>query len=376
VPVGLLAALLLVGGLLVARHTTGPVSDGAAVPVAGVPELVKHTEADAPMPAACGSDGSRCLRTLTMPGGGTISAYSNFPLTGAPQVTHAIVVIHGAGGNARFYFSGMMQAAQKAGAAANTIVIAPWFKTDKNKPTGNELRWSSGGWKVGDPDESSAHTSSFSVVDSIFTTLSNKRSFPKLFWATLTGHSAGGQFTDRYASFSQVPSRLPGMLVTYVIANPSSFVYFDDQRPSGSGGGFSVPSGSCAGYNAGKYGMQGRNAYSSQVTPAQAERMFLTRRVTILNGSADTVQNGDMDASCQAMLEGPNRLARGANFAARMRQLAPAAPHDRVLVPNVAHDHLAMFDAVQARTVLFGPRPGGAASTPTASDNATSQEAQ
>lgn len=360
VPVGALAVLLLVGGLLVVRQATGAAPVGAPVPVAGVPELVKHTIADAPMPASCGADGSGCLRTLAMPGGGTISAYSNFPLTGAPGVTHAIVVVHGAGGNAKFYFSGMMQASERAGAASNTMVIAPWFKTDKNKPTGSELRWSSGGWKIGDPDESAAHVSSFTVVDSIFSTLANKRAFPKLFWATLTGHSAGGQFTDRYASFSQVPSRLPGMLITYVIANPSSFVYFDGERPTGTGGGFAVPSSSCAGYNAGKYGMQGRNAYSSQVSPAQAERMFLTRRVTILNGGGDTFNNGDMDTSCQAMLEGPSRLARGANFFARMRQLAPGAPHDRVIVPGVDHDHLAMFDAVQARTVLFGPRPGAA----------------
>jgi hypothetical protein len=146
------------------------------------------------------------------------------------------------------------------------------------------------------------------------------------------------------------------MLVTYVIANPSSFLYFDNQRPVGEGGSFAVPNtSSCPNYNTYKYGMQNRNNYTLKVSPAAAERMFLTRRVTILNGGADSFQNGDMDASCGGNLEGQSRVVRGANFFARMRSIAPGAPHDRIVVPGVDHDHLALYDSAQASTVLFGP---------------------
>jgi hypothetical protein len=321
------------------------------------PRLVKHSINNAPMPAQCRADGSACLRTLEMADGAAqVQAYSNFPLTGSARPTHAIVVIEGGGRDAKFTFTGMMQAAQKSGVADSTMVIAPWFKTAKDNPGAKEARWTNGGWKIGDPAQGPSPLSSFTVVDQLLATLATKSRFPRLAWSTLTGHSSGGQFTDRYASFSRVPSALPKMLVTYIVANPSSFLYFDNERPVGPDGAFAVPNtSSCPNYNTYKYGMQSRNNYTLNVSPSDAERMFLARRVTILNGSADDFQNGDMDATCGGNLQGATRVVRGANFFARMHRIAPGAPHDRIVVPGVDHDHLALYDSAEASTVLFGP---------------------
>ncbi|HEY1973001.1 MAG TPA: hypothetical protein VGH89_33970 [Pseudonocardia sp.] len=283
-----------------------------------------------------------------MPGGAKLTAYSNFPMTGSPQVTHAMLVVHGAGRDAAVTFTGMLQAAAKAGAnLASTMVLTPWFKTAQDSPAAGEAVWSSGGWKIGDESTGGgASVSSFQIADDLLFTWADRARFPNLRWITVVGHSAGGQFTDRYATFGQAPSHIP-VLVNFVVANPSSFVYFTPQRPNRD------PS-ACPGFDAYKYGMAGRTGYVAHITPQQALTSFLSRRVTILQGGADTVNNGDEDVSCAGMLQGPNRLARGQNFFTLIRRIAPWAPHDRIVVPGVDHDHYALFDDPRAATVLFG----------------------
>jgi hypothetical protein len=328
-------------------------STGPTDPAAGIRLLTNAKSAV--WPAQCGSDGSQCLRELTLPGGAKLAAYSNFPMTGSAQVTHAMLVVHGAGRDAAVTFTGMMHAATQAGAnIENTMVLAPWFKTAQDSPATSEALWSSGGWKTGDTSINHAGSggggvsvSSFEVTDDLLYTWADRSRFPNLRWITVVGHSAGGQFTDRYATFGQAPSHIPGVLVNFVIANPSSFVYFDQRRPNGDGA-------SCAGYNTYKYGMADRSGYVAAMTPRQALTTFLSRRVSILNGGADTVNNGDEDVSCAGILQGANRLARGQNFFALMRRLAPSAPHDRIVVPGVSHDHYALFDDPRCATVLFG----------------------
>jgi hypothetical protein len=276
-------------------------------------------------------------------------------MTGSAQVTHAMLVVHGAGRDAAVTFTAMMQAAGKAGANVDqTMVLAPWFKTAQDSPAAGEAVWSSGGWKIGDPSTGGgASVSSFEATDDLLYTWADRAKFPNLRWITVVGHSAGGQFTDRYATFGQAPSHVPGLLINFVVGNPSSFVYFDDRRPNGD------PS-DCQDFDRYKYGMAGRSGYVAQLSPRQALTTFLSRRVTILNGSADTQQNGDMDAGCGGMLQGANRLARGENFFTRMRGIAPAAPHDRIVVPGVSHDHYALFEDSRAATVLFGTTPASA----------------
>lgn len=306
------------------------------------------------LPASCSSQGAQCQQKIIFMPGWKITAFANFPFAGSAQVTHAMIVIHGTGRNAAGYFTGMMNAATKAGVSAHTMVLTPFFKTDQDKPAADEARWTSGGWKIGDAAEKPSGVSSFAVLDALLMTLADKSRFPNLSWVTLVGHSAGAQFAQRYAAFGLAPNVARGLSINFVVANPSSYLYFDQDRPGKNGSAFAVPSGAKCEYNEYKYGMSGRTGYVAKLTPQQAFSQYAARRVTYLQGGADTVQNGDMDAGCEAMLEGPNRLTRGAYYFARVRQLAPSAPHDRIVVPNIAHDHDAMFEAPQAQPVLFG----------------------
>jgi hypothetical protein len=305
------------------------------------------------LPSSCGADGARCRELITFSSGGKLEAYRNFPFSGSPRVTHAIIVIHGTGRNAAHYFANMLTAATQAGVADTTIVLAPFFKTGQDTPGADQLTWTSGGWKIGDAAEAKG-VSSFSVMDDLITTLANKKRFPNLKWITLTGHSAGGQFTQRYAIFGVAPNYVRGTVVDFVVANPSSYTYFDGARPNQDGSRFTVPNGSSCQYDNYKYGMGGRTGYVAKISPQEALRQFTSRRITYLSGGADSTQNGDMDTDCGAMAQGPNRVARSAYFFRRIKQLAPDAPQRRVVVPGVAHDGEQMYQSEQARPVLFG----------------------
>jgi len=307
------------------------------------------------LPAVCRNSGDQCQQKITFTQGWAITAFSNFPFAGSPKVTHAMIVIHGTGRNATKYFTGMLAAADKAGVAANTMVLAPSFKIPQDKPAAGEARWAvNDGWKAGDGAQEPAGYSSYSVIDSLLLTLADKSRFPNLNWITVVGHSAGAQFTQRYAAFGLAPNLATGVKVNFVVANPSSYVYFDQERPTRNGSSFALPNGSDCQYNSYKYGLSGRTGYVAKLTPQQVFQQYASRRITYLNGASDTVQNGDMDTACPAMLEGPNRFVRGADFFARIRQLAPSAPQDRIVVPDTAHDYDAMFAATQAQGVLFG----------------------
>ncbi|HEY1966517.1 MAG TPA: hypothetical protein VGH89_01110 [Pseudonocardia sp.] len=310
------------------------------------------------LPASCGDDGAQCTEHITFSSGFEVQAYRNFPFAGSPQITHAMIVIHGTGRNAAHYFTNLMAAADKAGASDHTMILAPFFKTDQDKPSAKEARWTSAGWKVGDGAEKPAGLSSFSVMDDLVTTLANKTRFPNLTRITVMGHSAGAQFTQRYAAFGIAPSLVRGASVDFVVANPSSYVYFDQARPTKNGTEFAVPAARNCKYNEYKYGMSDRSGYVARLTPQQAFQQYASRRITYIQGGADTVQNGDMDEDCGAMLQGPNRLARGVNFYNRIRQLAPYAPQSRIVVPAVGHDHDELFEAPQVLPTLFGSATG------------------
>ena len=313
------------------------------------------------MPAACAGDGTRCAQQLTVGSGLTLPTLANFPLAGSPGVTHALVVIHGAGRNEKSAFTSITNAAEKSGVLGSTLVLAPHFQADEDDPDSGEPVWTDDGWKQGDEAVSPQNgPSSFAVLDEIITMLADRNRFAGLRRITVVGHSAGGQYAQRYAAFGLAPNEVGGVDFDYVIGNPSSFVYFDPARPSPEGGGFAVPpSSECADYDSYKYGMQGRSGYTARLTADQAEANYVSRRVTIINGAEDTVDIGNLDTGCEADLQGVNRAVRGENFIRRIREKHPNAAHDRVVIDGVDHDKVALFESPLARRVLFGEAVGG-----------------
>lgn len=206
---------------------------------------------------------------------------SNKPLA-QPNATvqRAVIVVHGAGRNADEYYQYIVDAANKAGSLNETIILAPQFLEEqdiKDRQPGNDiLFWpdstSAGDWRGGDDSLSTssnprpARISSFSAVDTMVQQLSNRTLFPKLNTIVITGHSAGAQFVSRFAAGSQVEQSVTpaGIQMRYVVANPSSYLYFNEQRrKKGTVNQFEVPTpqeiSNCPNYNTYKYGLQGLN---------------------------------------------------------------------------------------------------------------------
>ena len=100
-------------------------------------------------------------------------------------------------------FARITAAARASGKGAVTLVLAPKFKTADDRPGADEHVWSNDGWPSGDLSQDSkdaaGRLSSFAVVDRLVAELSDATRFPALRRVVLVGHSAGGQFVNRYS---------------------------------------------------------------------------------------------------------------------------------------------------------------------------------
>lgn len=71
---------------------------------------------------------------------------------------------------------------------------------------------------------------SFAAIDQVVTRLLSKRRYPNLQKITFLGHGGGGQFLHRYAVANTVDPA-PGVHFKYVVANPSTLLFLNDERP-------------------------------------------------------------------------------------------------------------------------------------------------
>jgi len=329
------------------------------------------------------------------------------------DVTNAVIVHHGAGRNAEDYLSYMVnaivnnqgQGAENALQLENTIVIAPqvWFPGDDGLDENVHIWWDVSGddgfdtddlpgerdWKWGGNSsaELPASISTFSVLDEMLDTLSNKTLYPNLESVVMAGHSAGGQIMQRFALFStraKGGSRDLGLDLKFYVANPSSTTYLGPERP------VQAPERDCAfcinstiesqewafekptvdlecvdTYNAYGYGLEGNLPdYPAATGVAQALAQYPLRRVTYMSGESDVCDtpymetnqcltcipdDGGLDPSCEGYAQGWCRMARLHAFSQYVQafydQGEAAQTHKLMSVPDVGHSGCGMFQS-------------------------------
>lgn len=292
----------------------------------------------------------------------------------APWVRQVLLVLHGIGRDADAYFAFAARAAEKAGQSLrrSTLVVAPRYpgraearreNLGERVPLWRTQAWKEGEDSVGTPEDPAVRVSSFAVLDAMLAAFADRARFPALESVVLVGHSAGGQFVQHYVATSDGEDALAvvGVRVRYIVANPSSYLYLDGERP-GPGGIIKYPSdaeiAACPGYNDWKYGLGNLPAYPTASGGAAAVRARYERRdVVYLVGERDTDPlHPQLDRSCAAMLQGRNRLARAAAFQAHLeRYIGPgvAARHRFVMVPRVGHNARRMLKSSTVRPYLF-----------------------
>ncbi|WP_191486279.1 alpha/beta hydrolase [Pseudomonas sp. FEN] len=271
-----------------------------------------------------------------------------------PDVQRVLIIVHGRLRNAMTYLKSAETAAAQAGQARNTLIIAPQFlnESDKHLP-GNPLRWQGDEWMAGAASTGPSALSSYAALDEVLARLGNRKKFPALREVVVAGHSGGGQVVQRYALLGHGDRQLAGngIKLRYVIANPSSYAYFNAQRPVL---GFN-PSG-CPGFNDWKYGLQNLPDYAKGQSAAQLEQAYVQRDITYLLGQQDTDPNHPaLDKSCAAEAQGAYRLIRGHNYFAYLQQRHPQGfTQTLVEVPGVGHDGDGMLTSPQGQKALFG----------------------
>ena len=274
-----------------------------------------------------------------------------------PQVQRALIVIHGRLRNAQTYLHSAEQAASQAGQLSTTLVIAPQFLNEsdgtRNALSDSVLRWHANDWMAGDPAVSPAPLSSYAALDQILERLSDRKRFPALREVVIAGHSGGAQVVQRYALTTQADKALQadGIKVRYVVANPSSYAYFNAQRP--------IPTfdaANCPGFNTWKYGLKELPAYAEGQKHRQLEQTYVERDITYLLGARDTDPNHPaLDKSCEAEAQGAFRLERGKNYFEYLTQRHPQGLNQRLVeVPGVGHNGDQMFTSPEGQKALFG----------------------
>jgi hypothetical protein len=288
-------------------------------------------------------------------------------------ITRSVVVIHGTLRNARDYYQGVRTAAEAApGADSTCLMVAPQFLTEADVAadtlSAQYPYWAYLGWRQGDHSLSTvahprpARFSSFAVVDSLLLRLAALN--PALEDVVVAGHSAGGQFLNRYAAGNQVHETLfaeYGITVHYLVSNPSSYLYFDAKRwVPGTEYQFAVPYDQlavCANYDKYKYGLVAPNEYMN-IGSAVLRANYAARPVSYLLGGNDIDPfSAYLEKNCEAMLQGEFRLQRGLLYRAHLVDtFGPGVlpSHFFAVVPDVGHDQRGIFASACGVYTLFG----------------------
>ena len=288
-----------------------------------------------------------------------------------PQVTRAVVIFHGKGRDVEGYYHSAQRAAELAGgdAAAASIIVAPQFLNEEDarahRVPGDVLRWRQGVWEAGTDAAGPVPMSAFEVIDAIVGHLADRRFFPNLKTIVLAGHSGGGQAMQRYAIVGRADRIVgDGIRIRYVVANPSSYMYFTDDRPRFDGGAIHLEAGDagkCRDFNHWKYGPLNIHEDEGYVKKSAAEGWqaledaYAKKDVVYLLGTADIdPHQEDLDVTCQGEMEGPTRFLRGQAYFAWLHQRHGTEWHQRMwFVPGVAHSAGKMFTSECGVDALF-----------------------
>jgi len=333
-------------------------------------------------PTPCTTATPECTEWIQVGGGtGRSLVYRNFPLaTRNEAITRVVVVVHGAGRDADNYYRSALAGAFLAGALQTALVISPRMASNaapgcRDSLAQNEISWNCDTWRSGGPSVSNPDVTSFDFLDEILRKVARRDLFPNLRGIVVTGHSAGGQVTNRYGMSSKVHETL-GVPVQYVVANPSSYAWPTDERPTGPAAwplqagapGFvpavdtSTPAfrslrdgRGCTAYDTWPYGFKNRTGYVAALSDSQLTRQLASRPFTELLGEDDVLPLSGFDGSCAAMAQGPTRQARGHAYAKYVNERL-GGHHQVVVVTGCGHNGRCIYTSEPWLRIAF-PRP-------------------
>ncbi len=279
-----------------------------------------------------------------------------------------IVVVHGLQGSAKNALKVGVAVAKELASDKASLVLAPEFLEIAPRVHESSVRlfwWGRSNWRGGDLsyEKNTVRVSSFTILDDLLQRYLSQDQMPRLKTVIILGHSAGGQYVQRYAIGTDIDKKFPSIQFVFGVANPSTYLYLNSQRPIlGAEGGFSVPTESGCQWNAGHFGLESRNDYFLNIPIDDLRRSYLNRAVIYALGMSDNDPNHfQLSKSICAQLQGAHRLERGENYVRHLDTFFPGHRHTLIRVKGVGHNASKMFlskEFVQQLSIVV--RPSGA----------------
>ena len=284
-----------------------------------------------------------------------ISIHSSKNLnTNNNKVDHVIIALHGTLRNGDEYFKDLCDSVKNK--LETTLVVAPTFKREGDLRNEGELFWGRRWyqkWKYG-YNSREARISSFEVMDRLIQSFEGNKNYKNLKNITLIGHSAGGQFIQRYAAATSTPKTVNADL-KLVVSNPSSYLYFHPERMEHTPIGYfsyTPDRNECPDYNEYIYGTEyGLPEYFNSFTTQELIKNYQNNPVIYLMSEEDK-ETDYLDRSCGANTQGKNRIERAYNFFQYLRKMAPDHHHQFLSIPHIGHDHLKVFQSIEAQNIF------------------------
>lgn len=287
-----------------------------------------------------------------------IPIYSTHPITEYNTETkYLIVLIHGGGLNAGHSFQTGHQIIEFLNLPESQfLLLAPQFLEGVEKNESGLLSWGfnwrGGGLSISsDVSKDLPPISSFTIIDRMISVALDRN--PGIHRAIIMGHSAGGQFVNRYAAINNC---LDGIVrkdisIVYAAANPSSYLYLDSTRYEfDPNGGIQRKSkkdlDDCPKNNRFVYGLDNLFGYAENLSKQEIKMRFLNRTNIFLLGEEDKKRNWSLDISCQAEIQGNNRIERGILYQhhlSRLYENNSNPMHIWIKIPDVGHDSRKML---------------------------------
>jgi len=276
--------------------------------------------------------------------------YSNYEISKInKRITKAVIVVHGTLRDGDNYFNNMIKVASNNQKINETLIISPHFKRSDDEKDDKEFFWGRRWyqkWKYGYKSQDMDQVSSFELIDILI----KKLKAHGIKSVVITGHSAGGQFTQRYAISTQIDKEID---ITFAPSNPSSYMFLHDYRYKFINSNYkAVTPIDCKAFNEYIYGPINRAEYLQKLTVKELQENYAKKNVVYLMGENDH-DTDYLDESCEANLQGKDRFDRAQNFNYYVNKHFTNNSHSFVSVPGVGHDSYKIYNSIEGQSVLF-----------------------
>jgi hypothetical protein len=336
------------------------------------------------------------------------------------DIEFAIINIHGALRNADDLFCSTLAAVERQyrhgriDSTKNILTIAPRFTASTDPDiyinqidvSDEVIQWDpndggfGGAWRFGANAVWPPYAIDISSYDAMDKLVTKVLSLPNIKHLSVLGHSAGGQFVQRWSMLTNV---WDNDRMSSVVSNPSNYAYLTDLRKINVPGDekkqeWGIPNISvCPLYNQWMYGFEGINKDDSSTKGATNTKNtytvpYIQRTISSLGGNFNTMKNrfaqrliiylaGELDhcnstrahrnpecnshglqGTCSDEIQGTNRMERHLNYYSSLKDIVfNTTTTDVVLnqyhdiVPDAGHDYSLIFTSTVGLRAIFSP---------------------